>query len=278
MITKWKANDGFALIDGKITAATMASMSLTKADATLTELQQKQMAKGFLELIAGWNGLAGKIEVNNAIDEASPFSIDEFVETQENFLYKYISEGARTFYERGLFQVGSVNYFKIMENEKARDELEGLAIINTKMGSRTATCGVTMGANYYIFCSSRQTTDALSDYHVASFGPVLMKIELAPFAERMAKRLGAVSYKVMNVKYANAKLIHSELPFEMTPEACSDWNSSEMQQYLKHLIADCTTSCLFTKPGWFKDEVETRIVFEMPYDVNPKLPKRFEVL
>ncbi|MEX1238414.1 MAG: hypothetical protein WEB30_01805 [Cyclobacteriaceae bacterium] len=116
----------------------------------------------------------------------------------------------------------------------------------------------------------------MNDYHVESFSPVLIKIQLAPFAQKIAKRLGALSFTIMKVKYANAKLIRTELPFQVQPELFSNLSSKEMQSYLQHLIGQCTIPCLFTKPGWFADEAEIRIVFKMPYDVNPVSPKQFE--
>src|SRR5690606_23965548 len=163
------------------------------------------------------------------------------------------SELSAKYYSKGLFQVGSIGYFQKMENEKARDELEGLAFIATRMGNRIANLAITMGSNYYVFCGTDQDNDSLSDYHLKNFGSVLLKINLVPFIEKVAKRLGAKSYKVMKVKYSNAKMIKTELPIQMTPESFSNLSSNDMQSYLAHLIRDCTAPCLFTKPGWFKD-------------------------
>lgn len=277
MNVKWEHGiGGFSLKVGKVTPLTLASMSLSKENVTYTEEQQKQFAKLIVDYLADSSGFQERIAAKNIIDQSPVFSINDFVDVQEKYLYKYVSEKSSEYYKKGRFQVGTVKYFQKMENDKARDELEGLAFIDTQLGNRIAYTAITTGLNYYIFCGTDQVTDSCSDYHIENFGSVLMKIELVPFVQKITKRLGALSYKIMKVKYGNAKLIRTELPFQMQPESFSNLGSADMQLYLRHLIADCTMPSLFTKPGWFTDETETRIVFEMPYDVNPVLPKQFE--
>tara|TARA_R110000850_G_scaffold26358_2_gene75576 strand:+ start:696 stop:1526 length:831 start_codon:yes stop_codon:yes gene_type:complete len=260
----------------RVTPLTIAAMTLSKENAELTDNQAKHFSKSVLDYLAGTMSIADKVVAKNVIDKSPPFELHEYVEIKQRYLYKYVSEASAEYYRKGMFQVGSIGYFKKMENEKARDELEGLSFIATKMGNRIANIAVTMGFNYYMFCGTDQNNDNLTDYHSRNFGPVLLKIDLLPFAEEVAKRLGAKSFRVMKVKYANAKLIKSKLPFQITPEQFSNLGCPNMQSYLQHLVSDCTTPSLFTKPSWFNEEIETRIVFEMPYDVNQDLPKRFE--
>jgi hypothetical protein len=277
MSIKWLHNKtGYALKVGSITPIILASLSLSKEDAVFTEEQQKQFAKSTVDYLAGAFGFRDRISAKNGIDNSPGFLIDDFVEAKPQYLYKYVSKKSSEYYKKGRFQVGTIKYFQTMENDKARDELEGLAFIDTKLGNRIANAAVTMGSNYYVFCGTNQADDTLDDYHVENFGSVLMKIELAPFAQKMAKRLGALSFTIMKVKYANAKLIRTQMPFQMQPELFSNLRSKEMQLYLQHLISQCTLPSLFTKPGWFSHEAETRIVFKMAYDVNPVLPKQFE--
>lgn len=277
MSIKWQHSiKGYALKVGEITPITLASLSLSKENAEFTEDQQKQFAKLTVDHLAGTFEFRDRIAAKNLIDSAPGFLIDDFVEAKPEYLYKYASVKSSEYFKKGRFQVGTAQYFQTMENDKARDELEGLAFVHTKLGNRIADAAVTMGSNYYIFCGTYQTNDRPNNYHLANFGSALMKIELSPFAQKMAKRLGAVSYTIMKIRYANAKLVRTELPFQMQPELFSDLSSKEMQLYLQHLIGRCTLPALFTKPGWFRDEMETRIVFEMPYDVNPIVPKQFE--
>jgi len=259
-----------------VKTVTLAMMSLAKENAEFTDEQLRSFAKAFVDYIASITGFADRVAAKNQIDNSPAFEVSDYAEVTQQYLYKYVSETSAEYYRKGIFQVGSIGYFKTMENEKARDELEGFAFITSRMGDRIANLAITMGSNFHVFCGTDQDNDSLSDYHTENFGKVLLKIDLMPFVEKVAKRLGAISYKVMKVKYANAKMIKTELPIQMTPESFSNLSSIDMQAYLRHLIKDCTAPCLFTKPGWFKDEIETRIVFEMPYDVNQTAPKRFE--
>ena len=274
---KWEhGRNGFALkVDG-VTPLTLAMMSLAKENAEFTDEQMRSFAKIGVDYLADITGFADRVAAKNVIDTAPAFELNDYSEVGQEYIYKYVSESASQYYTKGIFQVGSIGYFQKMENEKARDELEGLAFIATRMGNRIANLAVTMGLNYYVFCGTDQDNDSFSEYHRQNFGSVLLKIDLVPFAEKVAKRLAARSYKVMKVKYANAKMIKTEVPIQITPESFSTLGSNEMQAYLRHLISDSTAPCLFTKPGWFRDEIETRLVFEMPYDVNQSLPKRFE--
>lgn len=267
---------GYSLNLGSITPLTLASLSLSKEDVSFTEEQQKHFAKTTVDHLAAIFGFQDRIAAKNVIDKSPAFFIDDFDECKPKFLYKYISEKSSEYYKKGSFQVGTTKYFQKMENEKAKDELEGLAFIDTKIGNRIANAAVTMGSNYYIFCGTDQADDKLNDYHTENFGPVLMKIELVPFVEKIARRLGALSFTIIKVKYANAKLIGTELPIQLGPELFSNFSSDEMQLYLHHLIDHCTIPCLFTKPGWFAGEAEIRIAFKMPYDVSPVSPKQFE--
>lgn len=261
---------------GTVTPLTLAMMSLSKENVELTDDQMKSFARNGIDYLARIAGFEDRVAAKNMIDSSSAFVVNDYVEVKQKYLYKYISENSADHYRQGRFQVGSIGYFQKMENEKARDELEGLVFIATQMGSRIANLAITMGSNYYVFCGTDQDTDSFSDYHCNNFGSVLMKIDLEPFADKIAKRLGARSYTIMKVNYANAKMLKTQLPFEITPESFSNLGSKDMQSFLKHLIADCTIPCLFTKPGWFRDEMETRLVFEMPFDVSQASPRRFE--
>lgn len=274
---KWEHGPGgYSLKAGGVTPLTLAMMSLAKEDVEFTDDQMRSFGKSVVDYLVSIAGFADRVAAKNVIDTSPAFELHDYVEITQQYLYKYVSESSAAYYRKGLFQVGSIGYFRKMENEKARDELEGLAFIATRMINRIANLAITMGSNYYVFCGTDQDSDSLSNYHLKNFGSVLLKIDLVPFAEKVAKRLGAKSYKVMKVKYANAKMIKTDLPIQITPESFSDLSSLDMQSYFGHLIRDCATPCLFTKPGWFKEETETRIVFEMSYDVNQSMPKRFE--
>jgi hypothetical protein len=274
---KWEYGPGgYSLKSHSVTPLTLAMMSLAKEDAEFTDDQLRSFAKGFVDYIASITGFADRVAAKNFIDKSPTYEVSDYAEVTQQYLYKYVSGDSASYYHKGSFQVGSIGYFQQMENEKARDELEGFAFITTRMGNRIANLAITMGLNFYVFCGTDQDNESLSDYHLKNFGSVLLKIDLIPFAEKVAKRLGARSYKVMKVKYANAKMVKTELPIQMTPESFSNLSSNDMQAFMEHLIKDCTVPCLYTKPGWFKEEIETRIVFEMPYDVNQSAPKRFE--
>ena len=274
---KWKyVSRGFALNIENVTALTLASMSLGKENIAFTENDLKNFAKIQIDIISQMFEFRDTVLAKNNIDSSEIFEISDFKDYNQKYLYKYVNENSVKYYKKGLFQVGSVGYFQNMENENARDELEGLSFVSAKTGTRVANAAFTMGSNYYIFCATRQNNDLLSNYHIKNFGNVLMKIEIEPFAKKIAKRLGAVSYRIMNVNYSNAKTMKIHLPVELTPESISHFGSDGMQVFMRQLIKDCTLPCLLTKPTYFIDEIETRILFELPYNVHESLPRRFE--
>jgi hypothetical protein len=233
---KWEyGRGGYSLKVGTVTPLTLAMMSLSKENAQFTDDQMKSFARSGIDYLAAISGFKDRVAAKNVIDSSNAFVLNDYVEVKQKYLYKYISENSSGYYRQGRFQIGSIGYFQKMENEKARDELEGLVFIATQMGSRIANLAITMGSNYYVFCGTDQDTDSFSDYHCNNFGSVLMKIDLEPFADKIAKRLGARSYKVMKVNYANAKMLKTQLPFEITPESFSNLGSKDMQSFFETL-------------------------------------------
>lgn len=274
---KWKYSlRGYALNIQNVTALILGSLSLSKENILSGEKELKEFAKIYIDYTGDIFNFRDTTRAKNLIDSSKVFNIDDFEIQNQKYLYKYVSESSAKYYKRGLFQVGSVGYFQDMENEKARDELEGLAFISAETGNREVNAAISMGSNYYIFCGTYQDSDRQNKYHIENFGRVLMKIEVEPFAKKIAKRLGAISYKIMKVNYSNAKTIKIHLPIQLTPDSISDFGSMEMQIFMRQIIEECTLPCLLTKPSYFSDEIETRILFNLPYNVNASLPRRFE--
>lgn len=271
---KWdfKANEGYHLSGGQL-PITLLHTAMHQEGVEFNDDQLKDFAKAILTYSLQVNSSGeALIKRLNMIDSAPVFSAKDFTPFVDRYIYKYVDDSAIDFYREGKFQLGNILYYQEIENEKARDELEGLAFINTKMINRVVNSTVTAGYNYYIFCA----TESPSQYHVDNFGANLMRFEVLPFATKIAKRVKAESFKIMKVNYANAKIYASRLDLDTTPERMSKLGGADSNLYINHLIAECADPCLFIKPGWFKDENEIRIVFEMPYNVNPIVPRRFE--
>ncbi|MGK0448902.1 MAG: hypothetical protein ACJA2M_002703 [Polaribacter sp.] len=277
--TKWlQDNSGFTFCNGKTNAFTIKQHSLSKIDVDFSDEQLKSFSKSTIDYLAAMDGFQDRVSAKNTVDNAAIFDLDNFEDANPEFIYKYISESSLKYFQKGSFQVGSTGYFQKMENEKARDELEGLSFISTRTNERIINSTIEMGFNHYIFCATNQENNLISKYHKENFGPVLLKIRAKPFIEKIAKRLGATSYKIQNVIYSNAKLLKTNLDVNTTPENFSNLSSKESLEYGRHLIESVTTPSLFIKSGWFNPENELRIVFTMPYNVSQVSPKRFEHL
>jgi len=274
---RWLTTEkGISLKWNKTNPLTLASFSLGKENVDFSEVDLKNYSKITIDFLSSIFNFENKIKPLNVIDESPVFNLRDFEILNPEYLYKYVSKNSASYYQKGIFQVGSTGYFRTMENLKARDELEGLAFVSCLTNNRVANSIIYLGFNHYIFCCTDQNNNELSEYHISNFGSVLLKIKTEPFLRKMAKRLGATSYKIIRVKYANAKLIQSQTSVDLTPELSSNFSSNQMQTLFMNMISECTTPCLALKPKWFSPENEIRIIFELPYNVNENIPRRFE--
>lgn len=270
------SKNGFEVKYNKLHLLTLIHLSLTKEDEMMEDLLLKEYAKAMYEFLSSIFNFNHRIANKNILDMAPHFTKEDFPEFNQKYLYKYVNDSTVEYYKKGSFQIGNTGYYQIMENEKARDEFEGVSFIVARTGKRMVPLTISMGNNYNVFCLTNQDSDSLNPYHVENFGSKLLKIEIGPFAKLMADCIGAKSYKIVNVRYANAKLLMTKVPFIITPQNLSNLRSNEVERLLQHVIDELTIPTLSIKNGWFKPERETRILFEMPNNVDSTKPLRFE--
>ena len=192
-------NSGVILKLGKAHALKLIMMSLAKKGTEFNNEELKKFSKNVFNNISSEFIIKNKSLIESTIDQSEPVELDDFKELQPEYIYKYISLKSLSYITRGIFQVGSTGYFQKMQNEKARDILERIVFISTKTETGIINSSIEMGFNHFIFCATTQDNNELSQYHVDSFGPILLKIKAKPFLEKIAKRIGATSYSIQRV-------------------------------------------------------------------------------
>jgi len=184
--------------------------------------------------------------------------------------YKYVSnEVYDNYIKRGIFQLGTIEQYRNIENCLQRDVFEGHSFLNLKINNQIVSVICNSGFNYYIFCGTKSIN---SDSHKEKFGEkVLYFPTVKNFAEIVCRQINAKNYYIQNVEYSTLKLyINKDNINDTKIETNSILSSRFFDIIQKHLIYPS----LFVKPELFSDENEVRIIFEMKKDVNK--PSRFE--
>ena len=138
------------------------------------------------------------------------------------------------------------------------------------MNDQIVSVVVNSGFNYLVFCATKSQN---SELHRNKFGKREIGIsDVHGFAETITKRIRARTYPIQTVEYNTPKLYikKDEIKSNYVPAGSEISNPTFFDILSRHLIYPS----LFVKPQSFSDEVETRIIFEMPKD--QKSPFRFE--
>ena len=252
---------GFKLIEGGISIMSLAEAHVKKGKKLPNPLS---FAINVLQLIRSLdpdNNTQDKVTLEN---NPRIFSIQDFKEIDDEYLFKYISEDSWRFYLKNSIRLGTISDYQTIENEQARDVFEGYTVINTQTKERDVYSTVIGGFNHYIFC----TTDnggkitPIPDME-DKFGKVLLRVSWKPLVEKICKLIGARSYKAHQVVYSNAKLFNAG-SLNVTIEEKVMFNPI----LFTSLVNSSFLPCLFIKPTEFNPEHETRITFEMANDVK----------
>lgn len=212
-----------------------------------------------------------KIDSNNT----TIFRKKDYCDFNGRYLFKYINHDSLKYINEGKFQLGSILYYREMENLKARDELEGINYFSIRLVDREFGSLLTGGLNYYVFCATNQNDGFVSDYHTDCFGKILLKIDAIPFVNKISEIIGSNSYKIHNVNYSDAKIYKASYPIATSPEEMSNLTGRYATKLFDYLKDEIILPCLFTKSFWFKPENEIRVAFEIPYNAS-SIPFRFE--
>lgn len=178
--------------------------------------------------------------------------------------YKYINHDIYDKYiKNGIFQLGTIQQYRNIENEQQRDEFEGHSCINLTINNQIISLLCNSGFNYYIFCGTKSIN---SEYHKKQFGDKIIKInDVKLFAETICKQINAVKYYIQNIEYNTLKLYINKNNLIDTK---IDTNNILNSNFFDLLQSYILYPSIFVKPEPFKTENEVRIIFEMKKDVS----------
>jgi hypothetical protein len=203
------------------------------------------------------------------VENVNPISSNNFINDFSPF-YKYTSNDVFNKYiKNGIWQLGTINQYRTIENIKQRDEFEGYSFINLNINNQIVSAVFNTCFNYYVFCATK--TDE-SVEHRNQFGEKKLSFtNVRSFAEAMCKTINARRYFIQNVEYNTLKLYINKEPI-YNPKI--DVNQVLTPEYFELIKKHVFYPSLFVKPDAFKHENEVRIVFEMYKDC--KQPLRFQ--
>ena len=184
--------------------------------------------------------------------------------------YKYVSnEVYEKYISKGIFQLGTIEQYRSIENIKQRDEFEGHSFLNLNINNHIVSSVCSSGFNYLIFCGTK--TEG-SEGHKEQFGEKQLYFpNVKAFADAICKNIQAKRYFVQNVEYNTLKLYINK---QKIKNSNIDVKQILTPGYFDIIKEHLVYPSLFVKPDSFRKENEVRIVFEMAKDLDK--PYRFE--
>ncbi len=204
----------------------------------------------------------------------------DFGKPGQEVIFKYVSASTWKYMQRGSFQLGSAQYYRTIENPKARDWLEGLSFISLRDHEREITAALTSGFNVALFCATREVDSETHSRMMDSFGgPGGFCLRIGPvseFSALVAKRIKAVGVRFHDVIYSDAK---SFVQASATATRIKDIVGSDSvlsNSILSAINRKCFSELynigllpsLFVKPASFSHEKERRLAFERIGDLQ----------
>lgn len=224
----------------------------------------------FLNHFRRVNGKSPAAPTNTA--PSSVLTEHDFKPFTSEFAYKYFESDLFPFFQKGSFRLGTLRYYREIENLKIADDSEGIASlkIDDPNGGGGYFASYVSGFNYYIFCMS--TEEPSQEHRILSenFGGRAMKIRIIPFANALQRRVGALRYSVFEVIYNDSKVFRldgSDAPGQLF-DANNQVIETSYTYILNKLIGIGSYPHLFVKPLRYSSEREVRIAFEMPRDIE----------
>lgn len=181
-------------------------------------------------------------------------------------LYKFISsETYKKYISKGKFQLGSLQYYREIENLKIKDRKEGLSHVILENKGHILNASVISGFDKYLFCASTGLDDM--SFKKGNFGDYVMEIaNVRSFSEAVSKSIGAKKWTVKKVFYSDYKAY--KMIFQ--EDIGLDLNILFKPELVEKLITVSEMPSVFGKPYSFKPEEEIRIAFDLGKDVKKK--------
>jgi hypothetical protein len=191
--------------------------------------------------------------------------------TADTEFFKFVDDRTlNDFILKGHFQFGSIQYYRDIENQNAKDGREGLASLVITTPEVQIVAALVSGYNFGIFCGTAGLEN--KELMSAKFGRNIIRIKSARrFADSVAQIIGAKRYHFNRVAYDDLKLFktktlnrfnfaRNKLSTDFEPAAIDD-------KLFKFLCDRSFLPSLFMKPRRFQDESEIRIAFELSKDI-----------
>ncbi|MBR0695566.1 hypothetical protein [Bradyrhizobium lablabi] len=196
---------------------------------------------------------------------------DNFLTLEGAVFYKFMSDSTLSHFMNGSFQLGSISYYRSIEQQNSKDAMEGLANIAFQAPGNVFGLSLASGYNFGIFCGA-QNLDRCAEMS-ERFGPRIIRIaNLQSFAEEIKILFGANRFYYGHVIYNDLKLLRAKTlkTIRLSQEPSTNFDPALINDALFDLLYKTSFHpSLFMKPTRFAIEDELRLVFEMPVDVPP---------
>lgn len=195
---------------------------------------------------------------------AQIFTDSDFRPYRSRYAYKFVTEETYSeFIRAGSFLVSSLARYRALEDQgdPAGDRFEGSSLCCYDVEDHELMVATLSGFDTFIFSAARDLSNAAE--MKAKFGPVVLRIELRPFASLKAWTVGRTSPEISLVRYADLKLHRSRL----SVAEVADFPPKLNPTFAKALRSRGRLPALFGKPYRFAAECEVRIGIQMFQDV-----------
>jgi hypothetical protein len=251
-------NIGYKYIgDGR--SVILSSLSITKPDVMFDDRTLFDSASAHQAYFDGIGGLPKSDYEFHRI-----YTDSDFPRFDTRHIYKFVTEDTySSFIQNGSFLLSSLKRYRQFEEQgdPAGDRFEGSSFCAYAVGNRELTVSTLSGFDTFIFSATRDLANA--EEMKVKFGPVILRIELIPFARGLARAIGHHEAEIRLVSYADLKMHRSSLALA----AVAGFPPNITPRLAKALRRRGRLPSVFAKPNRFASEREVRIAFVMPQDV-----------
>ena len=176
-------------------------ISMTKEKAQFNDDELKKM----IEITSKYlNKVSRKIESPNELF-GDLLTIKALRDQPIRPFYKFVPQEIYDNYiSKGSFQLGSLKYYRDIENESSKDRMEGFSNIIISTGERQIYTSLISGFDQYILCGTHTLEE--SEYMADRFGGVILKINsIGSFADKVMKAIGASDWQLREITYSDFK-------------------------------------------------------------------------
>ncbi len=194
-------------------------------------------------------------------------SLKSFRSYKSQYGFKFVtSETYDDYISKGSFLVSSLSRFRELEEQgdPAGDRFEGRAHSAYAVADRQLSVSTLSGFDTHIFSLARDLKN-LKEMK-SKFGPVVLRVELVPFARSLARLLGKGSFEIRLVRYADLKLYRGKLSLADV----AGFPPNLTDRLAKALRENGRLPSIFAKPSRFDTEREVRIAIAASADVDDR--------